>query len=672
MTRIAISTIAWGTVLAASPAIAQSDPTKPTINDQGQTIVVTASRSGDAVPTDLIGASVTVIDDSALQDRQTRIVSDVLRDVPGAAVSRTGAIGGFTQLRLRGAEANQTFVLIDGIKASDPFYDEFDFGSLLADDGAKIEVLRGQQSALYGSDAIGGMVNYITLTGNEAPGIRLRAEGASFGTVAGSARAAGVTGNIDYALSGNYYRTRGYPVAVGGTRDVGADIGNGSLKATWTAAPNLRITAVGRYSSSKADTDDQDNLFGSPTFGMTVDSTGVHYRNRAFYGLVRAQLDLLDGRWTNAASAQITDTRRINYDVPDSFSPPAGQPIVAANGDRGRRLKGSFESAFRFGSDRIKQRVTLAVDAERESERSTVSLFSGFLGRRHTNNVGVVGEYEATLDDRLGFGASLRHDDNSRFANTNTYRLQASCKLPTGTRFRAAAGSGVKAPSFSQLFDFFAGVYIGNPALKPEKSEGWEAGVEQSFVGKSILLGVTYFNNHRTNEITTIYTADGSTSVNLRGGTHQRGLEVYAEAKGGNGWRFDASYTHLQAPQTRNVLPLTGDFSGTDTIAQAVRRAADITSANLAWAPDDRPFKATITVRYNGPQTDLAFTDPSYVPALVKLKGFTLLNFNASWRIQPQVEFFARVENALGQHYQEIFSYAGQPRAAYAGVRLQI
>jgi vitamin B12 transporter len=672
MTRTIISTIAWGAVLGASPAFAQSNPTKPTTNQQGQTIIVTASRSGDAVPTDLLGASATVLDDGALQDRQTRIASDALRDVPGVAVSRTGAVGGFTQLRLRGAEANQTLVLIDGIKASDPFYGEFDFGTLLADDGAKIEVLRGQQSSLYGSDAIGGVVNYITLTGAEAPGIRLRAEGGSFDTVAGSARAAGVMGDLDYALSGSYYHTRGYPIAVGGSRDVGANIGNGSLKTTWTAASNFRITAVGRYSSSKGETDDQDNQFGSPTFGLTVDSLGVRYCGRAFYGLVRAQLDLLDGRWTNAVSAQVTDTHRTNYDVPDSFSPPAGQPIVAANGDRGRRLKGSFESAFRLGSDRIKQRVTLAVDGERESERSTVSMSGGFLGWRHTNNVGVVGEYEATIDDRLGFGASFRHDENSRFANSNTYRVQTSYKLQTGTRIHVAAGSGVKAPSFSQLFDFFAGIYIGNPALKPEKSEGWEAGLEQSLVGETILLGATYFDNHRTDEITTVYTADGATSVNLPGRTHQRGLEVYAEAKVGQDWRFDANYTHSQAPQTRNVLPLTSDFSGTDTTGQAVRRARDIASANLTWVPEGQPFKATVTVRYNGQQDDLAFTDPSYVPALVKLKAFTILNLNASWRIRPQVELFGRVENALGQRYQEIFSYAAQPRAAYAGVRVRI
>ena len=120
-------------------AIAGDAAPDPTIVDP---LVVTASRSGDATPSDLVAASITVIDDQAMQDRQVRVVSDVLRDVPGVAVSRTGAVGGMTQVRLRGAEGNHTLVLVDGIKASDPYFDEFDFGALIADEAARIEVLR--------------------------------------------------------------------------------------------------------------------------------------------------------------------------------------------------------------------------------------------------------------------------------------------------------------------------------------------------------------------------------------------------------------------------------------------------------------------------------------------------------------------------------------------------
>ena len=365
--------------------------TEPITADQpgteaaGDTIVVTASRSGDAVPIDLIGSSITVATDQQLQARQTRVVSDVLRDVPGVAVSRTGAIGGQTQIRIRGAEANQVLVLIDGIEVCDPSTSEFDFGTLIADPAVHIEVLRGQQSSLYGSDAIGGVVNYITSTGAEAPGVSIRGEGGSFGTAYGAARAAGVTGGLDYAVSASGLHTRGYPTAENGSRDVGSNQLGFSGKAIWTIAPDFHLTAVGRYSHSSSDTNDSD------ASGVTVDSPGTRYRNRGLYGLVRAQLDLLDGRFTNALTGQVADTTRTDYDVPDSFAPREGQPIEATYGTHGRRWKGSYEGAFHFGTDAVKQVATVAVDAKRESERTTVSEFGGFLGWRHTTNGGAGG-----------------------------------------------------------------------------------------------------------------------------------------------------------------------------------------------------------------------------------------------------------------------------------------
>ena len=143
--------------LCASPSLAA---------DSADELIVTASRSGVAVPQHLLGSSVTVLDASTLAERQTREVADILRDVPGLAVNVSP---GLTQIRMRGAEANHTLVLVDGIEVSDPFYGEFDFSTLIADDGARIEVLRGQQSALYGSDAIGGVIHYISGSGQDAP-----------------------------------------------------------------------------------------------------------------------------------------------------------------------------------------------------------------------------------------------------------------------------------------------------------------------------------------------------------------------------------------------------------------------------------------------------------------------------------------------------------------------
>ena len=663
MTKIAFSLLA----LVAAPTFAQTDPTQPTTDAAGDTIIVTATRSGTALPADLLGASVTVVDAVALDRRQTRIVSDVLRDVPGVAVSRVGAVGGLTQVRLRGAEANQTLVLIDGIKASDPYYGEFDFGTLLADEAARVEVLRGQQSALYGSDAIGGVINYITLTGAEAPGFRLRAEGGSMGTAGGGVRQAGVSGPLDYAVAASGLHTNGYPTAIGGTRNVGSDSASASAKATWTPAPIFKLTAIARVNLTAADTNNSDNNFGSSTYGLTIDSPGVRFRHRAFYGLLRAQLDT--GRFTSVVSGQVADTTRDGYDVADPNAPSRGQAIVRASGDHGARLKGSYEGTFRFGTDYVRHSLTAAVDHEDESERTTVSQYGAFLGVRHTVDTGVVGEYEVTAFDRLGVGASLRHDFNTRFADATTYRVQASYKAGDTTRLHAASGSGIRNPTFSQLFDYYAGRYVGNAGLKPERSTGYEAGIAQA-VGP-VTVDATYFDNRRHNEITTVYDANFvGHPVNLPGSTRQSGVEVALAAPLTGGWRIDASYTHLAAPQSRQVTFNAATGTTGTFIGQAVRRAADIASANLTYAPAAAPYSATVTVRYNGPQKDIFFG--FYPPLLVTLPAFTLVNLNATYAVAPHLELFGRIENLLDRGYVEVVSFATPGRAAYGGVRVRL
>ena len=316
----------------------------------------------------------------------------------------------------------------------------------------------------------------------------------------------------------------------------------------------------------------------------------------------------------------------------------------------------------------MKQSLTAAVDVEKESERTTVSQYGAFLGWRHITNVGVVGEYELTANDRLGFGASIRHDFNTRFADDTTFRAQASYRFATGTRIHAAGGSGVKAPSFAELYDYYAGRYIGNADLRPEKSTGFEAGVEQSLADGRFTLDATYFNNRLTDEITTVYDANFvAHPVNLPGVTREQGVEVSAAARVGD-WRLDASYTYLHAPQDVDVtFPATyatGTFSG-----QAVRRAHNIGSVNLTWAPKRQPFSATVTVRYNGPQNDLFYG--YYPPLLVDLHGFTLVNVNATYALNPHVELFGRVENLLDSNYFEVYSFATPGRAAYGGLRVR-
>lgn len=644
MKKIVISLFALG---AAVPVSAQTGPDKPADTRPGDDIVVTASRSGEGIKADQLGVSVTVIDAAVLEQRQTRIVSDVLRDVPGVAVSRTGAIGGLTQIRVRGSEGNHVLVLIDGIEAADPYYGEYDFGTLIADPEARIEVLRGQQSSLHGSDAIGGVINYITLSGTEAPGFSARAEGGSFGTYSGSARAAGISGTLDYAVSGSYYLTNGTPTARFGTRNIGSESAGLSAKVNWALSDSFKLAAIGRYSSTEADTNNSENDPDSPLFGFTIDSPGVRHTNEAFYGLIRAELTAIDGRWTSSLSGQFADTIRKGYTA-------AGFDY----GNEGQRYKGSLVSSLRLGTDAIIHRITGAVDIEREAFQNTSPEGSfAFNGRRSTDNVGLVGQYELTIGDDLSFGGSARRDENNRFDDVNTWRVQGSYRLPSDTRIRGAYGTGVKNPGYYELYGYSDGRYVGNPDLKPEKSKGWEMAVEQRFIDGRATIGATYFNSTLQDEIYTAYPAPDfiATPSNRTTFSKQNGVEVFLSARPIRQIRFDAAYTYLNAKE-----------KGVDE----VRRPKHIGSINTTVISRDERLAGTLTVRYNGRQSDVAFTDPTYATSpVVFLQEYVLINFNADFKLTNNISLFGRVENLFNENYEEVFSFATPGQAAYAGLR---
>jgi len=629
-------------IFGALPAFAQSDSVP-------ENVVITASRLG-GVRSDLLGSSATVLQPVDLEDRQIVVVSDALRDIPGVAVSSTGPIGQFTQVRIRGAEANHTLVFIDGIKATDPFFGEFLFESLITDDVARVEVLRGEQSALYGSDAIGGVVHYITATGAEAPGFRAHAEGGSFGSALATARFAGMENGFDYALSGAYQRTDGVPDNPSGTRRLGSENTNLSGKFSYALSDNFRLNAIARYVMLNVDANEQDfNFPPAPTFGFEVDSNGS-YKNHTFYGLVGAEYDALDGRFKNALTFQGLNANRDGYGLSGA---PAG---MRTSGDEGSRLRASYVGALDFGSTDFAQKLTAAVDWEREYYRNTDP--SGFAdtSQRHSDNYGFVGDYDVVIEDRVSLGAAVRYDKNYRFEDAVTYRVQASYRFDFGLRPHAAAGSGIKNPGIYELYGFTPGPgsFIGNPNLKPEKSDGWEVGLEQTLFDGMARANVTYFNSTLRDEIFTVFLPPtfAASPQNATTNSTREGVEASVSARLGQQWRLDLAYTYLHAVENAQ---------------QEVRRAPNIASLNLAWRePQDR-FGANLTVRYNGSQMDNNFTLAG--PPHVKLPSFTLVNLGADYRLNDTFQLYGRVDNLLDKKPEEVYTFRGIGRAFYAGIR---
>ena len=620
-------------------------------DDPPERVLVTASLLG-SVRSDLLGSSATVLEPIDLENRQVRIVSDVLRDVPGVAVTRLGAVGQFTQVRLRGAEGNHTLALIDGIEVSDAFAGEFDFSLLSADELAKIEVLRGEQSALYGSDAIGGVIHYITLTGTEAPGIRARVEGGSFGTANTALRIAGVAGALDYALSGTFHHTDGTIDNVGGTRELRSDSVSASGKFSYAFAENFRARAVMRYGSLRADANQQNFAFPpGPTYGREIDGNG-HFKTTSWYGLAALEFDGLDGHWRNALSIQLADHERNAFG--NNFFPPD----VRSSGHKGGRTKAAFVSSLDFGTLDVAHKVTGAIEWEEERFQNTTpsDISATDTSERSGTTYGYVAQYDLTFNDRLAIGAAGRFDNNYRFDDAFTYRVQASYRFDGGFRLHAATGTGVKSPTVYELYAFLPppGGFIANPDLKPEKSEGWEAGLELTFLGGMVIADATYFSSTLKDEIVIEYLPPNFDAhpYNSPLDSPRDGVETSLSLRLAAGWRLDAAYTYLRSEE--NGLP-------------EVRRPEHIASLNVAWRSMSDRLGANLTVRHNGEQTDFQFTPLG--SERVTLKSYTLVNFGADYRINDRWQVYGRVENLFDEQYEEVFSFLSPGRAVYAGLR---
>lgn len=635
---VAGAALAWAAPVAAQqvsqePYVDEGDPVGERITPEP--ILVSASRLPTVSISEFTGSAL-IITAEQLEQRQTRDIADILRDVPGVAVA---GIAGQTQIRLRGSEGNHVLVLVDGIEVSDPFAGEFDIGTLQVEPGAQVEVLRGQQSALYGPDAIGGVVAYQSASGRAVPGFAARLEGGTQGTVNGALRYGAAGDTWDAALSATVVSTDGQPNARGGVRDIGRDSYTVAGKGAVDLSDTVQLRAAARFIRTEGQSNDSDSDTASPTFGFIIDSPGTRFTNEAVYALVGAKMETLEGRWTHDLSAQIADVTRETFTA-----------FGKSSGSEGDRVKASYVSAFALADQ---HNLTFAADYEVEGFRNTTPGGFAFNGRREIEQVGLVGEYRYA-GEAFDLSAALRHDINDLFADATTFRVGAGYRVTDTTRLRAAAGSGVKNPGFFELYGFVDGRFIGNENLRPEKSTGWEVGLDQQ-LGDSASLAVTYFDSELEGEIFTTFPAPTfiATPANRTTVSNQRGVEVSLNARLAPQWSVDAAYSYLDAEENG---------------VEEVRRPEHIASAALTWSAPGDAASATLVVRHNGVTPDVAFIDPSFVPVRVQLDDYTLVNLNARARMTDQVSIFARIDNLLGDRYEQVFSFVSPGRSAVVGV----
>ncbi len=598
------------------------------------------------------GRAFSAISAEDIEKRQIAFAADALRALPGVSVNRAGALGNLTQVRIRGAEGNHTLVLIDGIRVSAPENGEFDFAGLTAADIERIEVLRGPQSSLFGSNAIGGVISITTKAGRVGTGGEASAETGSDGTLGGSLSLRQDTGRLGLGFSASLRETGGFNTAAasGGERDGDRNL-TLSGRASYALTDTMTLGMTLRATSRSGDYDDFN--FGAATReDLVTDAPLVHDRDELF-GAVTLRAESLGGRLVHDLSFGLADM--------DDSNRNAG---VRTTDTTSTRRTARYQAAFALDAATLEdadQSLTAAIEWERETFRANdpaLVFDPSQLDTQARETVSAVLEYRGSFAEAVDVQLGLRHDENDRFEDSTTWSLGLSYRLPNGTtRLHASAGTGAQNPTLFDQFGFIPGSFVGNPNLTPERSRGWDIGVEQQIFGGRGTIDVTYFEDRLSNEITTVFdfVTFESTPVNEAGTSRRKGLEVAGRLDLSDAVRLGFGYTYLDAR----------DPDG----SREVRRPMHELGLDLGYKlPNDRT-EVNVAVRHVAGLTDFDFTAPAFGGAKIELADYTVVDLAVEHRLNEQVSLTGRVNNLLDARYQEVDGFAMQRRTAYAGVK---
>ncbi|MCZ6666890.1 MAG: TonB-dependent receptor [Gammaproteobacteria bacterium] len=606
-----------------------------------ETTIVTASRLPQSIAE--VTSSVSVITRAEIERRHITFVSDLLRTVPGLAVSNSGGVGKFTQIRVRGAEANHVLVLIDGIEANDLSADDsFDFANLTSDNIERIEIVRGPHSSLWGSEAVAGVINIITRGGDEAFSADFVLEGGSFATNRISVSVGGTIENLSVRAAVNRTDTGGTNISREGDEDDAYHQQTVNIKSRLQLNDALRLDASVRHTSTDVQTDPSIDV----VTGLPIDSAGVLDSNQSYAG-AGLTLALWDGVWTQQLYGRWTSTKSSSFD-----------PVFLNSSLSGDKYVFSYQSTWRFRTEGWwvdDHALVFALDHELEEFQQA--------GSDHKlDATGYVVEYASRWFDALAVSGSVRYDRNSDFRNVTTFRAAGAYDMPFNLgRLTLAYGTGQKAPTFFDRFGFSPGfgTFIGNPTLLPEKSEGWEVSFRQGFGPFDGLVDVSYFNERTEEEIDGFFFVGGGTftAINRPGITRRRGVEVGVRARISDAFEATGSYTYVKATDVLDGPRLT-----------KVRIPRHQGSIDASYFVFNGRGDVNLRVNIVGNQDDFDFS--MFPSPRVPLGGHTSIGISAGYQVSRHIRFFARVDNLLDEDFEEVLGFAQPGIAGFAGVRI--
>lgn len=599
-------------------------------------VVISATRL--PTPADEIASSVTVITAEDMARKQQRTVSDALRAVPGLNLVQVGGPGGTTSVFTRGTNSNHTKVILDGVNVSDPSTPggAFDFAHLLTSDLERIEVLRGPQSGLYGSDAIGGVIVITTKKGSGPARFTGSLEGGSFGTFNQSGSARGSHDRFNYAFNVDHFHSSGTPVTPlnllpAGRERVDDAYDNKTFSTNLGAriAEGLEVGIVARYIESGL------AFTGNSGFPSVPAVSHSHSDTRQIFTRGTVDWSLFDGMFDQTFGLGYTEHHR------EDRTASAALPSI----NRGNRIKLDWLGTIKVMPGQV---VTLGAEHQVDEIRGSP------IGADTTLNSGFA-QLQSSFGKRFFHTFSLRYDDNDRFGGQTTYRFAPVFLVTeTDTKLKGSVGTGFKAPSLNQLFvSFPAFGFFANPNLRPEESFGYDFGFEQGLFDDRVQFGVTYFHNDIDNLIATGVIPGGLTNVNVAQATAS-GLETFVAWTPWRGLDIRADYTYtLQEDAMLHQ--------------QLLRRPKHKASLDASWRPIDA-LSLSATVLFSGANVD---ANRSFSIPRLQASSYTTANLAANYDVTDWFAVFARINNVLDRRYEVPTGFEQPGIGGFAGIRVQ-
>lgn len=615
-------------------------------------VVVSATKT--ATLSTQVGSAITVIDREQIELSQKGTVLELLSEVPGISLVQQGGAGKLATVFLRGANPGQSLVLLDGVEMNNPgdVSNAFDFSNLQTSDIERIEILRGPQSTLYGSDALAGVISIFTRKTSQGLTTAAHLESGSYNSLRSNVSVSGNVSGLSYLVAANDFKTKGFSSAsdqYGNTEPDGYKTSSYTSKFSYAFPEDISLSLLLRFNKANADLD----------AGNGVNGDDPNYSYSLQESVLKTSLDfsLFDKQWDQSLSFNFVRNFRKYVDDVDANHPKTSSDA---------RYDGTKKKVEWLNTLNLLNNNRITFGAEGEEETAVADYYStsewdpynSFFPKASTTTFGLFAQDQISIIKNFNATLGIRYDKHKKFGSVITYRIAPVYFVEeTGTKFRATYGTGFKAPSLYNLFD----PATGNVALNPEKSKGWEIGVEQFLVDNKLSIEVSYFANAITNLISSIKVDSITYQQRNIAKAETKGMEFILKYKLDETVIFNFSYTYTKTKDKSDGSP--------DKDLPLLRRPKEKISLSSIFFLNEK-LHLGFELLHTGTRDDKDFS--AFPAQRIQLKSYTLVNMSASYKINSMFEIFGKLHNLFDEKYEELLGYGTERRAVYTGINFSL